>query len=300
MVMLSRKLIYAMATVVMGVALGMMIGCGSTPVSDDSSNGKASQIDNYALRNQISEISSEHETIFEPVGPFVLENGTYVTITGVDTTATSIMLDIYYNINGQAPRITRRLSIDQSFTRFTIANADNSYYYEYGCSINSDTTIVSYSHLTLTDTLEIQQYSSGLRQLYVLNSDTIDVQFVNAADRDRAIWLVGNYDDNTILGMPHSDQGLYDQLRGISDVISPFDNNDSEAAVYMMSDSSFVHWTMGNYSVGESMDRSIACAIAGLLTQTCWCPACVLICVPATGISLACGIAEIGLWLSSN
>lgn len=283
----SKNILSLLSLLVLLSMLNLVAGCGNILESKNAKdkNNKPN------LTNSSSEpISLSCDEIFQ------LDNG--ISVYMYEFMNSDQLNEIHYSYIYNNTEFFRILRFNAGLTEAEVFDSNNNFIYGYKFGILADQSTVTFSNWTTQDSLYITFGNKGLNNSYNLNGEITNCNFANYSEYEYAFDLFDNYDSLTILNMPEYEQTLYQRVLSYYNLThtdnSFSENIDGEIVSYFVNNNDFTEWL--TLKIGYTTTDILACDIASLLTISCWCFAtgwCALLCVPATGISLACAAAGV-------
>ena len=237
-----------------------------------------------------------------PIYSGTLPIGVTVDILLIDRRTDSSIILFQYRSNDDAP-VERRLAIPLNMLGVRLHNRDGQPLFGYDFSLQSENCVIQavwtpQDHIDVTYTRNGPAVTLGLN----LNGDTHAIEFASEEEAELAVWLYTEYGQSPTRDLSLYEEGLLqrytEMMEFLGDGGSFKENMDAIVTEQLMLDSAFLPRLIGSGEVG--MTPTLAgCGligdIAAVLSLSCFLPPgpWTVVCIPAAGVSLACGLAGI-------
>ncbi len=302
--MFKGRLFKAVSLLIVVAMMNLMVACSTSkaPTGENSSIDK-NRIDSAPLTG-----ADNMDTQIQYVGnntikTFELPNGVSIDITDYKVSDDNYVIRFQYNSSGII--VIRDAVISFDFTKLNLYDLFGNRIYHYAVNLAEDSNSVDFTYDTDQDELIVSYYTNETRRRYEFMGDVVDISFENEDQLDSAGWLFQNYTEENKFILSQDDLALYEKIASVNQLFSApssfTDNTDAEVSAYMVGYEPFIKWAF-THDNEPSMKMKYPkwwnpfCHVANYATLTCACwftGLCIIICVPAVGISIVC---EVTYW----
>ncbi|KAA3633610.1 MAG: hypothetical protein DWP97_08715 [Calditrichaeota bacterium] len=282
----SKQVITIITLLAMVSMINLIIGCDRS---------LESEVNNRNDINTNTLHPSNQNNNLESLQSFFLEDENNVSITEYQILDDEVKIRLnYYDQNDNIEN--RDLYLSKSLLEFRLHDVDSDeIIYSYRSEINGDSII--YHSQTPSGNFTYNRNREGNYNQFIINNDTLIVEFLNQEEFQHAVDLFENYSQSEISKMKLSEQVLFNKINQVYSFYSTNWSNESYdvyLATNLVGDYNFIKWYVDNIG-DENLDRDKACRMANyLMAATCWCgPWCMLVCIPAAGVATACFLADV-------
>ncbi|MFQ5499277.1 MAG: hypothetical protein ACE5FH_06365 [Candidatus Zixiibacteriota bacterium] len=225
---------------------------------------------------------------------FVLDDGTIARVVSQEVRGDVISIAMEWDL-GHGNRVIRQVTISTSLMSVRVLDHENRFRFAYSMDYSADARRLIYTAWTSSDSLSVDYREGGLAASYNLNGHAVDMHFASMDDVSRAQSLYESTATTETGTLSTEDLILYSQYEAVDDLLRSqpalAQDCDTRITSQLMTNEEFVGFVVS--LIDAQALSNLACDIAGIASLSCFFPAAVLLCVPALGITTACGIAGI-------
>jgi len=294
---------------IMTALINLMVGCESERIANNDldSNIVSPQLEKPDnLTSDMDESSIQSHNVIDTY-TVILSDGIVVEANNYYYVQDTIYVTLQYtdsSINSH----NRILKIHNSFTEISLCDLNHTSKYGYKFSLINDSTA---AQLVWTDSeyinIKTTRSQSEIIEYIDLNGFEYTIEFANDQEVETALQLYENYVEGiySFSINEENDQLLLkyiDFIDFIEDNQNSFANTtDGLMAAQLMSTESFLKWLpLVDDETPNGRIAKINCdligSIATVAALSCFIPVLIVICIPATGISVACAVSSIISW----